>query len=128
LAITLTAVVAAQLVAPALALAYGASYTVGGLVSIGVLSGRLGGLGRRGLLRFTVRVSVAAVPAAVVAWLCVVGLEAGGLDVGRKLDSLVLVAVGGTLGLVTYLALARLLRLTEIARIVGVVISRGKRG
>jgi putative peptidoglycan lipid II flippase len=127
LAITLTSVVAPQFVAPALALAYGASYTVGGLVSIGVLAGRLGGLGHRELVRFTVRVCVAAVPAALVAWLCVVGLEAAGLDVARKLSSLVLLAVGGTLGLVTYLALARLLRLTEIARIAGVVISRGKR-
>jgi putative peptidoglycan lipid II flippase len=127
LAITLTSVVAPQFVAPALALAYGASYTVGGLVSIGVLAGRLGGLGRRELVRFTVRVCVAAVPAALVAWLCVVGLEAAGLDVARKLSSLVLLAVGGTLGLVTYLAVARLLRLTEIARIAGVVISRGKR-
>jgi putative peptidoglycan lipid II flippase len=127
LAITLTSVVAPQYVAPALALAYGASYTVGGLVSIGVLAGRLGGLGRRELVRFAVRVCVAAVPAALVAWLCVVGLEAAGLDVARKLSSLVLIAVGGTLGLLTYLALARLLRLTEIARIVGVVISRSKR-
>ncbi len=127
LAITLTSVVAPQFVAPALALAYGASYTVGGLVSIVVLAGRLGGLGRRELVRFTVRVCVAAVPAALVAWLCVVGLEAAGLDVARKLSSLVLLAVGGTLGLVTYLAVARLLRLTEIARIAGVVISRGKR-
>jgi putative peptidoglycan lipid II flippase len=127
LAITLTSVVAAQYVAPALALAYGASYSVGGLVSIGVLAGRLGGFGRRELVRFTVRVSVAAVPAAVVGWLCVAALEAGGLDVARKLDSLVLVAVAGTLGLVTYLAIARLLRIEEIARIIGVVISRGKR-
>ncbi|MDX6319288.1 MAG: putative peptidoglycan lipid flippase [Nocardioidaceae bacterium] len=127
LAITLTSVVAPQFVAPALALAYGASYTVGGLASIAVLAGRLGGLGLRELVRFTVRVCVAAVPAALVAWLCVVGLEAAGLDVARKLSSLVLLAVGGTLGLVTYLALARLLRLTEIARIAGVVISRGNR-
>jgi hypothetical protein len=78
-------------------------------------------------VRFAVRVSVAAVPAALVAWLCVVGLEAAGLDAARKLSSLVLLVVGGTLGLLTYLALARLLRVTEIARIVGVVISRGKR-
>jgi putative peptidoglycan lipid II flippase len=127
LAITLTSVVAPQFVAPALALAYGASYTVGGLVSIGVLAGRLGGLGRRELVRFTVRVCVAALPAALVAWLCVVGLEATGLDVASKLSSLVLLAVGGMLGLLTYLALARLLRLTEIASIVGVIISRGKR-
>jgi putative peptidoglycan lipid II flippase len=127
LSITLTSIVAPQYVAPALALAYGASYTVGGLVSIGVLAGRLGGLGRQELVRFAVRVSVAAVPAALIAWLCVAGLEAAGLDAARKLSSLVLLVVGGALGLLTYLALARLLRVTEIARIVGAVISRGKR-
>jgi hypothetical protein len=72
-------------------------------------------------------VCTAAIPAAVLAWVCVRVLEAAGLDVASKADSLVLLAVGGTLGLVIYLAVARALHIKEIARIVGVVISRGKR-
>jgi putative peptidoglycan lipid II flippase len=127
LAIVLTSLVDPVFVAPALALAYGASYAVGGLVSLGVLSSRLGGLGHRELLRFVVRVCAAAVPAAGLAWVCVRTLEAAGLAVASKTDSLVLLAVGGTLGLVSYLAVARALHIEEIARIVGVVISRGKR-
>jgi putative peptidoglycan lipid II flippase len=127
LAIVLTSLVDPEFVAPALALAYGASYTVGGLVSLRVLSSRLGGLGHHELLRFVVRVSTAAIPAAVLAWVCVRTLEVAGLDVARKADSLVLLAVGGMLGLVSYLAVARALHIKEIARIVGAVISRGKR-
>jgi putative peptidoglycan lipid II flippase len=127
LAITLTQLVHPEFVAPALALAYGASYAVGGVVSIAVLSGRLGGLGQRKLLGFVSRVSLAAAAAAVLAWLCVAGLEAIGLDVASKRDSLVLLAVGGTVGLLTYLIIARMLHVTEIARIASVVVSRGKR-
>ena len=47
LAITLTRAVDPQHVAPTLALAYGASYAVGSVVSLSVLSRRLGGMDRR---------------------------------------------------------------------------------
>jgi putative peptidoglycan lipid II flippase len=127
-AIGLTMAVSPEYVAPVLALAYGASYTVGGVVSIMVLSRRLGGLAGRALLEFVARVAAAAAPAAGLAWLSLLGLEQAGLDVASKLDSLVMLAVGGVVGLAVYVALARLLRITEIGRIVALVVSRGKRG
>jgi putative peptidoglycan lipid II flippase len=128
MAITLTMIVRPELVAPALALAYGSSYAVGALVSIGVLSHRLGGLDRRGLAQFTARVAAAAVPATLLAWLLIEALEhVAGLDVASKVDSLVLLGVGGLAGLLCYLVVARLLGIREISRIVTLVVYRGKR-
>jgi putative peptidoglycan lipid II flippase len=128
LAISLTDVVTPAFVAPALALAYGAAYTVGALVSIGVLTGRIGGLASWSLVGFAGRVLVAAAAAAGLAWATVAGLEQAGLEVASKLDSLVLLLAGGVVGLLVYVVAARLLRISEISRIVQVVVSRGKRG
>ncbi|MDQ3484016.1 MAG: murein biosynthesis integral membrane protein MurJ [Actinomycetota bacterium] len=127
-AIGLTSVVAPRHVAPALALAYGASYAVGAVVSLGVLSRRLGGVAGAELGHFVIRVVLAAVPAVGAAWLAIAGLRVGGLDVSSKSDSLVILAVGGLIGLGGYLALARLLRINEISRIVALVAARGRRG
>jgi putative peptidoglycan lipid II flippase len=124
LAITLTMVVSPEFVAPALALAYGASYTVGALVSVAVLSRRRGGLDRRALAGFTFRVAAAAAPATLLAWLLIEILQRLGLDVASKADSLVLLAVGGLAGLLAYLVLARLLGVREISRIVRLVVYR----
>jgi putative peptidoglycan lipid II flippase len=126
LAIGLTLVVSPEFVAPALALAYGASYTVGALVSIAVLSYRLGGLDRRTLAGFAVRVATAAVPAALLAWVLIYGLERLGLDVASKTDSVVLLSVGGLAGLLAYLLLARVLSIREISSIVRLVVYRGR--
>jgi putative peptidoglycan lipid II flippase len=126
-AIGLTMAVEPALVAPALALAYGASYTVGALVSIALLSQRLGGLGVRNLLSFVGRVVAAAVPAAGLAWLVLVALDGVGLDVESKSDSLVMLLAGGVLGVAVFVFLARVLRINEIGRIVTLVLSRGKR-
>ena len=128
LAIGLTSVASPRHVAPALALAYGASYAVGAVVSLALLSRRLGGVAGAELGRLVVRVVLAAVPAAGAAWLAISGLKAGGLDVASKSDSLVVLAVGGLVGMGGYLALARLLRISEITRIVALVTSRARRG
>jgi putative peptidoglycan lipid II flippase len=124
LAITLTMAVDPEDVAPALALAYGASYFVGALLSLTVLSHRLGGLDKRSLLGFVGRVAAAAVPAALLAALALAGLESAGLDVGDKADSLVLLAVGGLIGVLGYVLLARLLRVDEINQVLSVVSGR----
>jgi putative peptidoglycan lipid II flippase len=128
LAITLTAVVDPQHVAPMLALAYGASYVVGSIVSISVLSVRLGGLDRRGLVSFACRVATAAVPAALLAAVTLRGLDSAGLDVDAKRDSLLMLAAGGSVGLVVYLAVARALHIEEIAKVLSLVARRGRRG
>lgn len=125
--IGLTLLVAPANVAPALALAYGAAYLVGGLLSLGVLSRRLGGLGGRSLLRFIARAVAAAVPAAVLAWLAIAALGEAGLDVDDKADSLVLLTVGGLVGAGVYVLGARLLHITEVTRITGMLLSRVRR-
>ncbi len=126
LAITLTMVVSPEHVAPALALAYGASYAVGAVVSLSVLSHRLGGLDRRGLLGFVARLTAAAVPAALLAAGTLAGLEVLGLDVGVKRESLVLLAVGGCVGVLAYVVLARLLRIHEITQVLTLVTRRAR--
>jgi putative peptidoglycan lipid II flippase len=128
LAITLTTMVEPQHVAPALALAYGASYLVGALISLTLLSHRIGGLQKVDLLEFVGRVLGAAVPAALLAALSLGLLEASGLHVGNKADSLVLLTVGAVLGLLVYILVARLLRIDEIRQVVSVVTRRGRSG
>ena len=127
LAIALTLAVEPRLVAPVLALAYGTSYAVGAVLSLGVLGRRLGSPQHAGLARFVCRVAAAAVPAAGAAWLGVRGLQAAGLEVGSKLDSLAMLAAGGVLGLSGYVLLARALRIGEINQMVQLVVSRGRR-
>lgn len=124
LAISLTMAVDPEMVAPALAIAYGASYTVGAMLSAGLLSHRLGGLGGRSLVGFVLRVAAAAVPSAGLAALTLAGLQQAGLDVASKSDSLLMLAAGALVGLGGYLLLARLLRITEIGRMIGLVTSR----
>jgi putative peptidoglycan lipid II flippase len=124
LTITFATLAEPAFVAPALALAYGCAYFVGALLSMTVLSHRLGGLGGRRLLVFMGRTALAAVPAATVAWLVLAGLEAVGLDVSSRLDSLVLLAVGAVVGVGGYVVSARLLRIDEVSRILSVIRTR----
>lgn len=127
-AIGLTMAVDPRFVAPALALAYGASYTVGAAVSFTVLSRRLRSTDSRSLAPFVLRVLVAGAAAGAVTWLCLQGLEAAGLNDSRKPDSLALLGLGGLTGMVSYLGMARLLGVSEIARILGLMQTRAKRG
>jgi putative peptidoglycan lipid II flippase len=124
LTITLTLLVDPVHVAPALALAYGSAYFVGGLLSLGVLSRRLGGLGGRSLLAYVGRAALAAVPAALLAAGAIAALGLAGVEVGDKVDSLMLLAVGGLLGIAGYVLAARLLHVTEVGRISSMLVSR----
>lgn len=125
LAIALTTAVSPQRAAPVLALAYGASYLTGALLSLWVLSARLGGMDAAGLTRSVVRLATAALPAAAVASVVLRALAHAGLDDDRRIDALVLLVCGGAAGAGTYLALARLLRISEIASILG-TLRRGR--
>ena len=88
---------------PALALAYGAAYTAGAVLSTRILARRIGGLDTAELRRFVVRVAVA-IPAGRRAHLVdPVGTRGAlGLDVASRLDALVMLMVGGGLGLMAY--------------------------
>ncbi|MGI8435118.1 MAG: murein biosynthesis integral membrane protein MurJ [Nocardioidaceae bacterium] len=127
-AITATMAVRPELVAPVLALAYGASYLVGALVSLNVLARRLGGLSRRDLLGYAQRVVAAALGAGSLAWGCLLVSAQLGLDVSQKADALALLAVGGLVGAAAYLGLARLLHVSEVGQVVSLVTSRSRLG
>ncbi|MCW2866125.1 MAG: integral rane protein MviN [Marmoricola sp.] len=109
--------------APRLTIAYACSYAVGAVTSYVVLSRTVGGLDGARLGRFAVRLLlVAAVTGAV-------GLGARELVhavvPGRgTLTAVVDLGVVGVVFLVTYLALARALRLTEVSEVTSVVTRR----
>jgi putative peptidoglycan lipid II flippase len=110
--------------APALALAYGASYAAGAVLSARVLAQRLGRPDGLDLTRFLTRVTAAVLPAAVLTWAASWLLGRAGFGTSDVLGSLVVLVVAGAVGLVAYLALARLLSIAEIARIVATLLPR----
>lgn len=128
LAIGLTLSVAPRLVAPVLAGAYGASYAVGAAVSLVVLARRLGGLDLRLLGAFAAKVAGAAALSAVLTEGLLLALEARGLQVSSKRDSLVVLALGAVVGIGSYVAAARVLRIREVALIVRMVAARASSG
>ena len=127
LAIALTDVFNPLYAASALALAYGASYTAGAVLSTRLLSRRLGGGRSLGLTHYVARVVTAAFPAAGLTWVALWLLGGVGIGPSSALDSAVMLAVGGIVGLTTYLTLARLLSITEIGRIVSTLVPRRSR-
>ena len=115
-------------VAPRLALAYGAAYLVGAATSIWLLRRRVGDLQLAVLVRFLVRISLASVPAAGAAWLVVQALAATALEPTDKFGSLVILVAAGVIAVSTLVIAARLLRLSEVASIMGTVFGRLRRG
>jgi putative peptidoglycan lipid II flippase len=113
--------------APRLVLAYAASYAVGAAVSYLQLSRQLGGLGGRRLARFAARIGLVVAVSAGLAWLARQGIHQL-LDGQDKLTVLVHLAVVGAVGLGSYLLLARLVRLEEIAEVTDLVAARLGRG
>jgi putative peptidoglycan lipid II flippase len=125
LAVLLVARTDAAFTSPALVLAYSGAYAVGAVTSYSLLRRALGGLRTPALVRFGVRILLAAVPATLVAWGVAVLLERGlGDTLDGKLGALgFLVAVTLADGLVL-LALARVLRLREVTDLVETVTRR----
>jgi putative peptidoglycan lipid II flippase len=128
LALTLTRLVAPAQVASALVAAYLGAYAVGATVSYLVLRRALGGLHTRTLAGFLPRL----LAAAAVSLLVGLGLRYGVTQLWPDGDSrlaavvTLVVVVGGFGG--AYLLLARLLRIREVAGLVGLVTSRLGRG
>jgi len=112
--------------APRLVVAYAISYAVGAALSYKQLSGLVGGLGGRDLLRFAVRMLVVVAVSVGVAWLVRMGLEETVTGDGTWSILVRLAAVGG-LGLGSYLLLARLFRLDEVNQVTELVTSRLRR-
>jgi len=107
-------------VAPALGLAYSLAYVVGFMISFRWLRTRLPDLDGWLLLRLGVRTLLAVLPGAAVAFVLCTWL---GADVGQ-LARIGLLVVGGGVAVASFLLLARLMHIGEVASLVGPVLRR----
>jgi putative peptidoglycan lipid II flippase len=130
LAVALTRDIDPADTAPRLVLAYTGAYAVGAVVSYAVLRRIVGGLQTGRLVQFGVRmliaVGISTGAAALVAWLLRTWWAgpAGGFD---KPEAVVALLVVGLVDVVCYLALARMLRITEVTDVLGVLTRRLRR-
>ncbi len=126
LAVLLTRSVAPGDTAAALVAAYAGAYLVGSLGSYLLLRHVLGGLETPTLLRFLVRLALAAGAAAVAGWAVRAGVESLWSS-DDKLHALVVVASVTLSGAVVYLGVSRVLRLEEVSGVSQLVTGRLRR-
>lgn len=112
--------------APALVLAWMASYVVGSAISYAMLSRTLGGLQTPALVRFLVRMALACALAGVAAWSVEQALAGLGEEPGILL-SLLRGGLAGLAGGLILLLAARLMRIREVTSLVDSVAGRLKR-
>jgi putative peptidoglycan lipid II flippase len=124
LAVTFVRTVDPQDVPAALALAYGGAYLVGSVAVTTLLSRRIGRVLDTVTLSFLLRLAAALAVTAGVVLGAVRLLDLAGLDVDQSGGGLVAVAVGGVLGVATYLLAGRVLRIAEIGMVLRVVARR----
>jgi putative peptidoglycan lipid II flippase len=108
---------------PALVLAYSASYLVGSMVSYTMLDTRLGGLRGNELLRFALRLMVAALVSTGLTWGLGEILPGSEHDVSHLVAGLRVVGLGAV-DVALFLVLARLLRLREVTDVFDVIVRR----
>jgi putative peptidoglycan lipid II flippase len=124
LAVVLTASADPSRTAPGLVLAYAGSYLVGAVGSYWLLRSMLGGLRTPELVRFLVRVLIAAGLATGAAWAMRYGVDLLWPVDGTKARAVVLLAATGLLDGVVFLGVARALRIREITGILDLVSRR----
>ena len=141
--IVLAVAVTAQLdpagTAPGLVLAYAGAYLVGSVASYSVLRRVLGGLETPVLVRFLVRLLLAAGLATAIAWAAqygvhqlwpTVGSTSGGpgpTSGDAKVQAVVLLGGTALVDVLMFLALARVMRITEVGAVVGAFTGRLRR-
>ena len=108
---------------PALVIAYASSYLVGSVASYLLLRRILGGLDTALLVRFLVRLALAAGVSTAVAWLVSWGLGSLTDDPGKPMALLTLLVVLAADGLVL-IGLSRVLRIAEVTAVVDLVSRR----
>ncbi|HET6563074.1 MAG TPA: murein biosynthesis integral membrane protein MurJ [Marmoricola sp.] len=113
--------------APGLVTAYVAAYAVGATLSYLLLRRLLGGLETPVLVRFLVRMGIAAGLAAAAAWGWRVLLDSLWETGDGKVQALVLLGSTGLVDLVVLVVLARLMRIREVNEVVGLVTGRLRR-
>jgi putative peptidoglycan lipid II flippase len=112
------------LVATGLAAAYSVAYLIGVQVSFRVLRRQLPDLSGEVLVRHCVRLLLAVAPAAAVAWLICWAITARWTS---QLALALALALAGLVAVTLFLVTARLLKITEVTQIVGVLLRRGNR-
>jgi putative peptidoglycan lipid II flippase len=110
----------ARFTSPALVIAYTASYAVGSVVSYLMLRRVLGGLRTHVLLRFLVRMALAAGTSTGAAWL-VATLLRGLVDEPGQLTALATGLATLAVDVTVFLVLARAMRLREVTEVMDVV-------
>ncbi|WP_433435979.1 murein biosynthesis integral membrane protein MurJ [Nonomuraea sp. CA-141351] len=113
----------ARYVVMGLALAYAIAYALGALGAWWLASRRVRGLGGWSIGMALTRMYLAAMPTAVVA-LAAVWVVTGVFTGLGFVNSLIVLAVGGGLGLLLYLGVAHRMRIPEVNSIVGMVAGR----
>ena len=135
LAVALTRQVSPSGTAPGLVLAYAGSYLVGAVTSYSLLRRVLGGLGTAVLVRFLVRLLIAAGVATGAAWAAKYGLHeiwprpdsTDGGPGGGHLRALGVLAVTGLVDVAVFLVLARALRISEVTGVMAQLTGRLRR-
>lgn len=126
LAIVLVGRATPEQTAPALVLAWLASYVVGSALSYTVLRRTVGGLDTPALLRFLVRMAIICVAAGAAAWGVEWGLQGLGEEPGLWLSAL-RGGLAGAVGLGVVLVLARVLHIREVTSVTDAAFSRLQR-
>ena len=136
LALLLTHAVRPSQTAPGLVLAYAGSYLVGSVVSYSLLRHVLGGLDTTVLVRFLVRLLLAAGIATAAAWAVKTGVQQvwdpveavrDGSSLLRLGQALALLVLTGLVDVAVFLTLSRALRITEVTSVVQVLTARLRR-
>ncbi len=123
-AVVLVTAVRDQLwVAPALGLAYSLAYVVGALVSFRRLRRSLPDLDGHPLVAHCVHLLVAALPAAALGWLVCWAVTS---RLGSRAGLLLALVAAGVVAVGVFVVLARVLRVTEVAQLTGLL--RRRRG
>ena len=124
LAILITSAVPPDETAPGLVVAYGGAYAVGALGSYALLRHILGGLHTPELVRYLLRLLVAAGVATALTWALSYGVHAVWAADNAKLQAVVTLLVLSTVDVVLFLALAKALRITEVTSVIQVLTAR----
>ena len=124
LAVAITRMVSAENTASGLVLAYGGAYAVGAVISYGLLRHLLGGLQTPVLVRFLVRLLIAAgIATAVTGAAQYAARQVWPVDDG-KIQAVVMLSFTTGLDIALFLALARVMRITEVTSVMDLVTSR----
>lgn len=123
-AIVLSSMVEPYGVAMMLALSYGIAYVVGSILSVTLLARTVGSVVDSEMINFVVRLILVTALAAFVTLGVAHGLDVLGVEPARALGGLVTTIVAGAAGAVTYVAAARVFRLTQLNYLIDAVVRR----